>query len=245
MKYQREQLSKPPLIEAMFEVRATCQTSATLIPGAIFGRLKDRFPMQEGNTGLVIASPESAQFAFMHRFLTNDRKKLIQCAPELFTINVLGDYGTFPEFAKLIEEALAAFYAEAVPTKLKRLGIRYINFLPEDAIAAAGGRPLQINTAFPTDVLPAEDGLALRGVFKFPKENGVLALAAANPHQFPDGRKGCLLDFDFFVENPTFLAAEDCLPWALRAHDVIYQAFRSSLTPAMYKQLGPIPNGKN
>jgi uncharacterized protein (TIGR04255 family) len=245
VKYQREQLSKSPLIEAMLEIRATCQTSATLIPGAIFGRIKDRFPNQDSNTGLIIASSESARVAFMHRFLTNDRKKLIQCAPELFTVNVLGDYGTFPEFARLIEDALVAFYAEAVPTKLKRLAIRYINFLPEDAIAASGGPPLQINTVFPTDVLPTEHGLAFRGEFKFPKENGVLGLAAANPHQFPDGRKGCLLDLDFFVENPTFLAAEDCLPWARRAHDVIYQAFRSSLTPTMYKQLGPIPNEKD
>ena len=43
MKYQREQLSKPPLIEAMFEVRAACQTSANLIPGAISERLKEHF----------------------------------------------------------------------------------------------------------------------------------------------------------------------------------------------------------
>lgn len=67
----------------------------------------------------------------------------------------------------------------------------------------------------------------------------MLALASANPHRLTDGRTGCLLDLDFFVERPTFLAIEDCLPWARQAHDVIYEAFRSVLTPEMYKQFGP------
>lgn len=243
--YQREQLRKPPLIEAVFELRATCRTDATLIPGAIYGKLKGRYPIQESNTGLLVASPEATKFALMHRFLREDRTHLIQCAPELFTVNVLGDYGAFPDFARLIEEALAAFYEEAVPTKLKRLAIRYINFLPAEAIMAAGGKPLQISATFPTDVLPVQDGLAVRGVFNFPKDNGVLGVAAANHYQLADGRNGCLLDFDFFLENPTFLAKEDCLPWASRAHDVIYQVFRSSLTPAMYRQLEPIMDRKN
>ena len=245
MKYQREQLSKPPLIEAMFEVRAVCQMSATLIPGAIYGKLKNRFPKQDGNPGVLFASPGTPQIGAMHRFLADNERRVIQCAPELFTVNVLGDYGAFPEFEALIDEALQAFYAEATPTKLKRLAIRYINFLPTDSIAAAGGSPLRIHTSFPEDVLPSADGLACRGIFKVPEANGVLGLAVANPHRFPDGRTGCLLDFDFFIENPTFLAIEDCLPWARRAHDVIYQAFRSSLTPAMYQQLGPIPAEKN
>jgi uncharacterized protein (TIGR04255 family) len=243
VKYQREQLRKPPLVEAVFELRATCQTDATLVPGAIFGRLKNKYPVQESSTGLIIAPRNAPAFGSMHRFLREDRKHLIQCAPELFTVNVLGDYGAFPEFARLIEEGLAAFYEEAAPTKLKRLAIRYINFLPGDAIAAAGGDPLRIATTFPTDVLPAKDSLAFRGVFKFPEENGMLGVVAANPHRLADGRKGCLLDFDFFLENPTFLAMEDCLPWASRAHDVIYQAFRSSLAPAMYDQFEPISEG--
>jgi uncharacterized protein (TIGR04255 family) len=245
VKYQREQLRKPPLIEAVFELRATCKTDATLIPGAIFGKLKHRYPVPESNTGLIVAPRDATTFGSMHRFLREDRKHLIQCAPELFTINVLGDYGAFPEFERLIEEGLAAFYEEAAPTKLKRLAIRYINFLPGDAISAAGGNPLRIATTFPTEVLPAEESLAVRGVFNYPKENGVLGVAAASPHRLADGRKGCLLDFEFFLENPRFLAKEDCLPWANCAHDIIYQAFRSSLSPAMYAQLEPISQGGN
>lgn len=239
MKYQREQLARPPLIEAVFEVRAACQTPPTLIPGAIYGRLKDRFPRQESSAGLMMG-PDSAQPIFMHRFLASDGKRLLQCAPELFTVNVLGDYGAFPEFERLIADALRAFYAEAAPQKLKRLGIRYINFLPADLIVAAGSAPLRSSTTFPDDVLPRSETLAYRSTFRFPGENGVLGLAIANPHRLPDGRTGCLLDFDFFVENPTFLAVDDCLPWARRAHDVVYQAFRSILSPAMYQQLGPI-----
>lgn len=68
--------------------------------------------------------------------------------PELFTVNVLGDYGEFPEFRETIKHALTAFYEVATPTALKRLGIRYINFLPADAIAAAG-KALRIETSFP------------------------------------------------------------------------------------------------
>jgi uncharacterized protein (TIGR04255 family) len=243
--YKREQLRKAPLIEAIFEVRATCRTNSGLIPGGLFGLLKDRFPIQEGGTGLVVGPADSAQLAAMHRFLSADRKRLVQCGPDLFTVNVLGDYGAFPEFAELIKSSLEAFYSVAVPTKLKRIGIRYINFLPSEAVAAAGNSPLRITAAFPQDVLPKSDSIALRGTFPHPKENGVLGLAIANPHQLGDGRTGCILDFDFFVENPPFLAVEDSLPWAARAHDVIYQAFRSSMTPEMYKQLEPVARGSN
>jgi uncharacterized protein (TIGR04255 family) len=242
VKYQREQLSKPPLIEAIFEVRAACQTSPNLIPGAISERLKHRFPIAESGAGLVF-NTDGAQVGFMERFLNAERTRLVQCGPELFTVNVLGDYGEFPAFASMINESLGAFYAVARPTKLKRLGVRYINFLPAESITAAGDKPLQIAATFPSDVLPSRHDVALRSLFEFPKQNGKLALAVSNPHELPDGRRGCLLDLDFFVENPTFLAIDDCLPWAKQAHDVIYDAFRSVLTAEMYKQLGP--TGKN
>jgi uncharacterized protein (TIGR04255 family) len=245
VKYRREQLRKAPLVEAVFEVRATCRTEASLIPGAVYGRLKERYVHAETNAALVVTASDAAQVGQMHRFLTRDRKQLIQSAPELFTVNVLGDYGAFPEFARLINEALTAFYAEAQPMKIKRLGIRYINFISSDEIVAAGGTPLKICASFPTDVLPSPDTTALRGAFKFPRDNGVLGLAISNPHQLADERRGCLLDLDFFVENPPFLAVEECLPWARQAHDVIYQVFRSVLTDQMYKQLEPIPDGKS
>lgn len=244
MKYQREQLSKPPLIEAIFEVRAACQTSANLIPGAISERLKERFPVAETGAGIVLNADGAAHVGFLERFLNAERTRLVQCGPEMFTVNVLGDYGEFPEFASMIKESLAAFYAVAKPTKLKRLGVRYINFLPADLVGAAAGKPLQIAATFPSDGLPERHELALRSLFEFPKQNGTLALAVANPHQLPDGRRGCLLDLDFFVETPTFLAIDDCLPWAKQAHDVIYDAFRSVLTPEMYKQLGPTGKSK-
>ena len=86
-------------------------------PGAIYGRLKDRFPRQESSAGLVMGA-DTAQPFFMHRFLAPDGKHLLQCAPELFTVNVLGDYGAFSEFENLIGDALRAFYSEAVPQKL-------------------------------------------------------------------------------------------------------------------------------
>jgi uncharacterized protein (TIGR04255 family) len=237
VKYQREQLSNPPLIEAMFEIRAACQTSSNLIPGAISERLKERFPVAE--SGGIVLGTDGSQIGVMQRFLNGERTRLVQCGPDLFTVNVLGDYGEFPAFAAMIKEALGAFYAVAKPTKLRRLGIRYINFLPAESIAAAGTKPLRIEATFPTEILPSKYDIALRSAFEFPKENGVLGLAVANPHQLTDGRRGCLLDLDFFVENPTFLAVDDCLPWARQAHDVIYDAFRSVLSTEMYKQLGP------
>jgi uncharacterized protein (TIGR04255 family) len=239
VKYKREPLTRAPLIEAVFEVRASCQASPALIPGAIYGRLKKRFPVSE-TAGVINIEPPEARFGSVQRFLNEQRTRLVQCGPEMFSVNVLGDYGEFPEYEALIREALEAFYAEAQPTKLKRLGIRYINLLKEEAIASAGGRPLRTDVAFPSDVLPSQDSIAYRGVFSFPKDNGVLGLAVANPHQLPDGRRGCLLDLDFFVENPTFRAVDDCLPWAKRGHDVVYDAFRSILTPEMYNQLGPV-----
>ncbi len=239
MTYPREQLAKPPLIEAIFEVRAAYRTSQALVPGALYERLKTQFPKADSGTALELGPSMMSQYA-VHRFLAADGTKLVQCGPDLFTVNVLGDYGEFPSFARLIGDALSGFYAVAEPTKLRRLAIRYINFLPADAIKAAGGHPLTLTATFPRGVLPEGEETAMRGVFRFPKENGVLGLAGAHPHRLADGRTGCLLDLDFFIEDPPFLAPEDCLSWASVAHDLIYQVFRSSLTTEMYEQLGPI-----
>lgn len=236
--FKREQLGRPPLVEALFELRADCATPYSIVPGAMYDRLRDRFPTMEVNP--LINTPIEIVGLALHRFTAADGKRMVQCGPGVLTVNVLGDYGAFESFEDLIKAGTDAFFDAAKPTKLHRLGVRYINLLPEDAIQRAG-QPLRVVTTFPSEGLPPQKTIAAKGTFEYPAERGTLGLAFALPHQMPDGRKGCLLDLDFFTQDAQSFAAPDCLPWVKKGHDVIYQAFRSSLTATMYRELEPEP----
>lgn len=239
MFYKREQLTHPPLIEAVFEIRTLPSVAPDLVPGAIFRTLRTDFPIDESGTGYAISPDSMTQFK-VHRFLSSDRKRLVQCAPDMFTVNVLGDYGEFGAFASLINKCLSAFYDAAEPGSLSRLGIRYINLFSSE-IAERVTHTLRMELSTPDDVLPKPKASATRLIYSFPEHRGSLAVATSTMHQLADGKTGQLLDLDFFFDNPNILGVDECVAWAKTAHDVIYQAFRSLITPELYAQLGPPP----
>jgi uncharacterized protein (TIGR04255 family) len=234
MAYVREPIENPPLVEALFELRAECDVPYVLVPGALHAKLPN-YPMIEESDRAVMGKVKLSSHAF-HRFRSDDGTRLVQCGPGLFTVNILGDYGEFEDFEAMIRTGLEAFKEVAKPTKVLRLGVRYVNLIPQECMAGLD-QPLRVTAAFPSDVLPAQDTIAMRGLFSIPEAQGRLGLAVSAPHQLEDGRRGCLLDLDFFQKEPQAIDINGCLPWVETGHDVIYQAFRSCLSEELYARL--------
>lgn len=233
MSFEREPLPNPPLVEALFDLRAACEVPYILVPGALMRRLQGFSTLEEADNAVFGPVKLSAQ-AF-HRFRSDDDKRLVQVGPGLFTVNVLGDYGEFEVFQELVQRALEAFVRAARPSKVIRIGIRYINLIREDLLSELD-EPIRVSWRFPAEVFTPTRGLNMRALFDFPEHGGTLSFAVSRPHTLPDGRRGCLLDYDFFKSEPTFPLSE-CLSWTARGHDLIYQAFRATLSPALHERL--------
>jgi len=237
MPFTREQLRRPPLVEALLEVQASPTVPYPLVPGALNQRLSKTYPHAEQVHTFAVGDiqlqmpPTVATI----RLKSPDGKRLVQIGPEVLTVNMVGDYGQYETFQAAMRDALDAFYEIARPGPPRRLGIRYINLVEERFLS--GRDPLHIDASFPGTVLPEKKAFGMRAVFPFGDAHGELAIAAARPHALADGRTGCLLDFDFFSTNPGEMTVAQILAWAKEAHDVIYQAFRASLGASTYSQL--------
>lgn len=231
MTYEREQLQNSPLVEALVEVRAECKVPYALVPGGLNTVLVG-FPRIEESGNAVLGPIQLSNQAF-HRFRSEDGHRLIQCGPGLFTANIIGDYGEYSTFEDLVRTGFEAFQRVAVPQKILRVGVRYINHLRADLLQEIED-PINLQCIFPRE-MPTSSGLNMRGLF--PYKEGTLGFALANPHELADGSTGCLLDYDFYVGEPSFENLDDCLPWIRAGHDIIYQAFRSTISEALHECL--------
>lgn len=235
--FKREQLRRPPLLEALIELHASPTVPYQLLPGALHHRLAARYPNVEPLNTFTLGDiqVQLPSTAVTIRMRSSDGRRLVQVGPEVLTVNMIGEYGQFENFQQAMSEALEAFFEVAKPSGLRRLGIRYINLIEERFLT--GKDALRVDAAFPSIALPTKKSFAIRAVFPFSDARGELAIAVVRPHGLADGRLGCLLDFEFFSMNPGELGVSDILGWADVAHDVIYQAFRSCLGDATYSQL--------
>jgi uncharacterized protein (TIGR04255 family) len=235
--FTREQLRRPPLVEALLELQAVPTVPYAIVPGALNQQLARSYPtVEQLNTFAVgdiqIQMPPNVATI---RLKSADGKRLVQIGPEVLTVNMVGDYGQYENFQAAMSEALSAFFEVARPGPIRRLGIRYINLVEERFLS--GKDPLRFDASFQSVVLPDKKSFAIRAVFPFADAHGELAIAAARPHALSDGRSGCLLDFDFFSLNPGEMTVQQIGSWANEGHHVIYQAFRSLLGASTYSQL--------
>jgi len=80
---------------------------------------------------------------------------------------------------------------------------------------------------------------AARTVSEHRDPAGMLGIAMVQPHTISEDRTGCLLDLDFFTEQPADFDRAACMDWMRRGHDVVYQAFRSWVRPDIYERFEP------
>lgn len=231
-KFEREPLQRAPLLEAVLDVRARCQTPYTFVPGEL--RLKlSGFPTIE-QSPLVGTTAEGPH----HRFKSEDGTRLIQTGPNFFSAHVLGDYGEWDLFAAFLRDGLAAFREVAKPERTSRVALRYINLLPEDLLEGVS-EPLALKVEVPRGLQAAVRRSAAR--VELETAHGSIGLAIAAPAEVSGGRKGLLLDLELFLAKEEEFAVDATLDWAKLAHDDIYQVFRTVLDPDLHERMRRSP----
>jgi uncharacterized protein (TIGR04255 family) len=120
------------------------------------------------------------------------------------------------------------FFRAARPTRVTRLGLRYINLLDEDLFGASW--PYSLALGVPEQLKDEVLQQNLRVSYRDAHSGGTLSVGIALPAQLANGRRGSLLDLDCANEEPP-QDPLDVIAWARKAHDSIYQVFRAYIEP--------------
>lgn len=234
--YPREHLKHSPLVEALLEIQAPLTTPYDLVPGALRQELRGSYPVVERVNSVQVNNMAYALGPNLVniRLRSEDGRRMIQCGPEVVTINMLAPYPGFEEFERMMRSTIETFYAVAQPQKPRHLSLRYINLLLPEQI----NQPDALNIGiFGPDVLPDERGFVIKSVHPYPDARGELVISAGYPHAMANGTVGFLLDFEFDADNPESGELGSIFAWAKNAHDVIYQAFRSCIGESILQKL--------
>jgi uncharacterized protein (TIGR04255 family) len=226
---EHERLRKPPLLEAVFELRADTSGSFTVLPGKIAAALEADYPdLKETDVAkliLMAPPPPEAGFVATHKFQTSDGKGLVQLGPMGFSVNSLA-YPGFEVFRSAVASVLSAYHRHASVSAIRRLGLRYVNGLPSGEPFLSG---LTASVKWPELQGAHVASVAARAIFAYPQPEGHLAIAIGAPHD-----KRTLLDLDFFHEPRAPVVQPEILKWIDAAHERIYTAFRSMTKPDLF-----------
>lgn len=120
-----------PIIEALVEIRFETNFPHDAVFGLLYNSIKDKYSVV---SKLPVADiPEQIRNSDMslqfspHYKLQSD-KYICQVGPKVLTVNCLEPYSGWDEYFEEIKYIISKFKMTGVPSKVTRLGVRYINF---------------------------------------------------------------------------------------------------------------------
>lgn len=238
---KRVKLENPPLVEAVCECRfAEIGVQPVLVPGRYYERVKAEYSGIESKRGVgVQAGGQEVTMATeeVTVFRNPSDHRLVQVGLGMIAINQLRPYSDFATFRQEIEKRLADYREVALPKRLTRLGLRYINHL---GIPEGKNLETMLNVGFKVpQAMPGKpDPYLLRLVFGYAngRDQMILITAKAPGHQ--DGSK-VVLDMDYVLVKPDQLGETDLMEWVDAAHDNIENVFHACLTKAALASFKP------
>lgn len=229
----------PPLIEALCEFKFDSNKEWDwTIPGLLYDKIKENFPNKKQQEAFVINLEHKENTKNMMTqvregtqtdriiFSNENNNSLIQVKPNVFTINLLKYYPGWEEFKKIINKYLKLYIKVAQPTKINRIGLRYINrFNQIDLNQNSISHYFKINPSM-------LEGYQI-GNFFVRNEiiyNKIDSILICNMGSQNDGGNYIFLDFDFITQNSEYIRFENYQEWLEKAHENIEDVFNSSIT---------------
>ena len=125
----------PPVVEALCEIYFAESSWDDTVPGAFYERVRSRFPRKqrrEIQEARITMGPETSTAGVQRlppwmQFLTEDGSLMIQVAENLVVVNQLLPYRHFENWEPVIYEMLNVYNEVALPERIVRIGLRYIN----------------------------------------------------------------------------------------------------------------------
>lgn len=224
-------LSRPPLVEAVFEIRFSTDMAYGLFPGRLFDQLDDLFPEVEELQAAGLPPDIPFPAIVRHRFKSMDGSKLFQTGHGVLSVNhvAYSQYGAFRDDVQRVIEAVKSL--EAVK-EVRRLGLRYINQMVLDR---EWSTITTLTDRVPEGVSSKIHSRRFQYGLDFEPDRMNLGLGSVDKN----GESRLQLDLDFFREGEALpvLEPQVVLEWLDMAHEHIYEVFSSSLTQEYMKEI--------
>lgn len=224
-------LRKPPLIEAVFEIRYSTETAYGLIPGRMFDELRNLFPDVEELPTAVLPLDIPFPILVRHRFKSPDGSKLFQTGHGVVSVNHLA-YSDYNDLREDVTRVVDVLIKLGLAKEMRRLGLRYINQMALDRAWSS------ITTL--TERVPEAIGRRIRDRrFQYSLEYEPDRMNMALGTVKRDGQDKLQLDLDFFREHSDLpqLQTEAILEWLDVAHGQVYDVFTSLLTEEYFREI--------
>ncbi len=221
----RKAYLNPPLNEAVFEIRFPAELTIECRKDSFYEKVREEFP---DIFVPIIDSPEPYPLK-RYELRAPDRRRLLKLSINMFAFYEL-EYKTFTEFKTRALKYIRLFCKTFNISKLKRTGLRYINFIP--ALREQGVIPLSRYLQFGYDVpdsIPQDKLQGLNTRFSMSLGKGVLTIMIRYEEMSePQPSERLVLDFDYYQTGN--LAAEHLSKYLVDSHKYVKRAFEDLIT---------------
>lgn len=228
-------LKHPPLIEAVCEFRFSPESKWDwTVPGRLAREFSAEYPnSREIAPNMVVFGSDPGFLPMPERIqlISTDGLSMVQTGPKMLSVNRLAPYESWDAFKLQILSALEAHVRVCGWQPLSRIGLLYLNRLAHGHDSARS-----LNIGPKSEHLP--EAVRMSGYFQewyleFDRSGLTLTLKGEKPPE-----PGVLLQLDAFTTHQGWLGEQSAIQeWTERAHETIYQVFRSALTPELFDYL--------
>ncbi|MDZ7379392.1 MAG: TIGR04255 family protein [candidate division KSB1 bacterium] len=234
--------ANPPIEEAVCEFRLPLDTPWDMtIPGLIYEKLKDEFPIKEQRWVQEIElthGPEGLQQRIhtSERVLLfdKDRRTFVQVGPRLLAVNTLKPYPTWIGFKPKIQKAFESLSRAVGFRDLERIGLRYIN-----RIELPGWRVrleehfdfyLFLGSKLPQDLTD----FIVAGEFTYASGRDRCRVQLKPLPCAPGEHRVLILDIDYFLAEKA-VDVSGATGWVEEAHDRVEEVFEGCIKDSLRK----------
>lgn len=240
--------SNPTIQEAICEIHFQMPDSVEWNPsvaGEFLKRNQDAFPTMEPVTRLgfrFTAGPAGMEQALtpptlLMRFRHKDRPMLVQISQGMLSVNVLPRYPGWRQMSSDILDAWTRASDVVQPSRLCRIGLRYINRIQRTEPGQVAGdwfRPTRYVAQAALSSLPC---LLSRLEMQQDQESRLIVTLGELPNGEPLGLRSFLFDVDCIAEKTIAADGPSLEAEIERLHETAWSVFSESITPRLRRLL--------
>jgi|WetSurMetagenome_2_1015567.scaffolds.fasta_scaffold00765_8 uncharacterized protein (TIGR04255 family) len=227
-----------PIVEGVCEfIFEKVPTWDITTPGIIYNEVKTVFPnkethaVQRVNITTKEPSPKTQIMRFdLARFLSDDKKTLMQLGNDTLTISRLKPYTNWSDFKYYIDYAFNKLNQNVELSSIKRIGLRFVNRIeiPNEKIKLE--EYFKFRPSLGDDLQEKEYSSFIVGCI-FPMADGRDACKVELNIAVPEnkGSSAFMLDLDYSLTKPECLKLNQSLEWVENAHEGIEGLFEGCI----------------
>lgn len=233
----------PPILEAVCEFRFELSDKVSEKQIATFYEtIKSSFPVaKKGKVGSIELKVEpdksSGKNQMTHKessyefdqYFSEDEKCSIQLDGGRISIHRVKPYTSWTDFNPLIKLVYNSYLKSFSPTKVVRIGLRYVN----EVILSSDQFSLQdyfnIKASFPFFSQESQRSIFIGSVFEQEKGRDAIKVQFIEKQAIKTSEKAFVLDFDYFLTSSS-ISSDEVEKWVEQAHNKIEEVFEGIIS---------------